>query len=63
MRLPVVCVVLLIACIEVSRLQAEGTLAKVIYLLTIMKFFSRNFLKHFTVAVTRVAARVQWAPP
>ena len=63
MRLPVVCVVLLITCVEVSWLETEGTLAKVVYLLTMTEFFSGDFLKHLAVAVASVTARVQWASP
>ena len=63
MRLPVVCVVLLIARVKVAGLETEGALAKMINLLTGVEFFSGHFLKYLAVAVASVTAGVQCASP
>jgi len=63
MPLPVVCIVLLIARVEVTGLEAEGALAKMVNLLTRMEFFSGHFLKYLAVAVASVTAEVQCASP
>ena len=63
MRLPVVCVVLLISRVEVAGLETEGSLAKVVNLLTRAEFFSGDFLLNLAVAVASVAARVQGTSP
>ena len=63
MRLAVVCVVLLIARVEVPGLKTEGTLAEVVNLLTMAEFFSGDILKHLAVAVAGITARIQRTPP
>ena len=63
MRPPVVCVVLPIPRVEVSRLKTEGALTKMANLLTGPEFFAGYFLKHPAVAVASVTAEVQGAAP
>jgi len=54
---------LLIPRVEVAGLETEGSLAKVVNLLTRAEFFSGGFLINLKVAVAGVAARVQGASP
>ena len=61
MRPPVACIVLPIPLVEVSRLEIEGTLTKVVNLLTGLEFFTEYLLKHLVVTVARVTAEIQGA--
>jgi hypothetical protein len=47
----------------VSRLETEGTLAKMVYLLTWLQLIACDLLKSLTMAIASIAAGIQGAAP